>query len=573
MNSLIEIIRKSINELNGNITEQRVTTEFLNKLTSKFNPQEISTISKEELDYIKTLELSDQERKFIYAFSNPDARSIFESFGLDANQWDIMKSIRQKLIQVMSENTKTSNLLDKLNKYKELLSTMENPNKSLVSNIALVREVLTEAKVPLEEQIKIILDINKSNINFYNRPSAVTVTVRDENDLEVTNIDKGEVTKILKKYGIDFSFMPEKLQNRLLKYGKLDKIEGILELLKSNKLHSLFNQYEILVKTLVYSDVEKISNVIKICNENNLYNFINKYPTVLFPEISEHTSRVARGTGLDTVITGSYNKFCANVEFFESIGSSAKEVFDKCSTLLTWSDKAMKRAYATVRLYGITDEEVRSTLSILLGSSHAKAMDIAIENKAHPYILDNLSRLAEPFNMFRIKLNAKFIQNRDTRRIPEPFNMRIKDGASKFVVKTVFSERKPRNPFGDNEQETFRLYDAKSIADYIPQYDVEKYNEVLEKADTTVVDPSIETSEFIRNLDELYMADEKPWYNIDGVIISRIKVLRYLSAFMNNNLPLNDDSKLYILSKDSMLDASEFEKLQKALKRVKGVTL
>lgn len=574
---LIEIIKNNIDKIISEINEttasakRNVPLELIHELVPKLYVNSILTISQEELEYIKTLELSDQERRFIYAFSNPNVRDIFESFGFDDNQAEIIDSIQKKLLAVVEEYNKTNNLRSKLNKYKELLSTIENHNKSLISNIELIREVLTDAKVPLEEQIKIILEINQSNINFYNKPSVTVEEVKDEDDFEITNIDKDEVIKIFKKYSIDFNAMPEKLQNKLLRYGRLEKIDNILKFMENSKLDYLFTKYEVLVKTLLYSSEDKIANVIELCNQHGLYGFIAKCPTVMFPEIKERGGRGSHGLGTEIVTTGSYNKFCANLKLFKEIGFDIRGIYSSCPTIFTWSNKALRKSYNALRMYGINNSEIEFTPSVLLGFSQAKVMDMAIECNAYTYIKDNLSRLTGPFNMFRIKLNEKFIRNRDTRRIPEPFSMMVRYGCTKLVVKTALSDKKPKNPFGDNEQETFKLYDARNIREYVNPNVIDEYDAILEKTDTDVINSN--AIELIKALDETYTAASKPWYNIDGVIISKIKVLRYLSAFMANNIELNDDLLLYILSKDSMLDSLEFEKLQNAIKKVKRVAL
>ena len=581
MNDLIELLQRDINELETQKLELESELNKLDKLIQGFTGDDFFDIPSNDLKFVlnkgEELQLVRTERTFIETFANNNGTlNVIREIGLDDTQKEIILSIKRKLqsLKVRSEDSNESIILNsKLNRAKNLVLVLRNTDINLIDDFDYIKYLFNKNNVPLEKQKEFILEINKSNLNFHSNMIGNASTPSDEvevidvDTLDKTDLNVDEVIEVFNKYGINFNDLPKQYRDRLLKYGDINKFDELLGLLKQKGLTFVYKKYEILTKILLYSNSDIIEEAVRL--SYGLDNFLIKTPTVLFPELRERNVRWERtgGTGAYNE-SGSFNKFKANIEFFNSVGIDPLYISRKCITLLTRSPKVIKRAYAGLKLYGISITDDVSAISVLWARNPLDELDIAIECDALEYIMDNLSRLADNnrVNLYRIKYNDKLLNEGSENASKTPY---LSSRNTKKLKLTEKFYKSGVDVYGDTSDDTFEKYEA--VQPLIENQ--KKYDDFLSNITADSISKSTIESPIIRSLDEQFKRSEYV-YNINGVIISRLKVIRYYEKLMYD-FDLTPDLLLYIVTKNTMLDSSELNRVTGALyfARVRGSSL
>ena len=69
-------------------------------------------------------------------------------------------------------------------------------------------------------------------------------------------------------------------------------------------------------------------------------------------------------------------------------------------------------------------------------------------------------------------------------------------------------------------------------------------------------------------LDKEYSSKQVRAYNIDGVLISRYKVLRYMTTLIYNGMNESKDMLMYAITKNSFLTKEEYEKIETVVENI-----
>ena len=64
------------------------------------------------------------------------------------------------------------------------------------------------------------------------------------------------------------------------------------------------------------------------------------------------------------------------------------------------------------------------------------------------------------------------------------------------------------------------------------------------------------------------MSKQARTYNIDGVLISRNKVLRYMTTLIYNGMNESKDMLMYAITKNSFLTKEEYEKIETVVENI-----
>ena len=69
-------------------------------------------------------------------------------------------------------------------------------------------------------------------------------------------------------------------------------------------------------------------------------------------------------------------------------------------------------------------------------------------------------------------------------------------------------------------------------------------------------------------LDKEYSSKQVRAYNIDGILISRYKVLRYMTTLIYNGMNESKDMLMYAITKNSFLTKEEYEKIETVVENI-----
>lgn len=326
----------------------------------------------------------------------------------------------------------------------------------------------------------------------------------------------------------------------------------------------------ILYRILLFSSEEKINEVITNALENNIPEIFKMYPTILYPTIRDKEMKLKRNTGSSQnkplEKTGALNYYLENVKILEEIGYPIDLAFKKCSSFFVHNPKKVRENLAYLKMYNISiyneDGSFKSFLSILKNDNLMDNIDLAIENGTYEYCKQNMSRLICDVIFYRIKCNEKFKRNNDSRAIDMPY-VRYKNNTEKMALKSPFYQTNSEI-FGKTKEDVFALYDAVIYgSDETPIYDELISFGNIDNISTIALD-----DEYIMYLENNYKGNEY-MYNINGVIVSRYKVLRYYSSLIKqDDINPSEDLIMYVVTLNSMLDQEELNNVYQHIHKI-----
>ena len=380
----------------------------------------------------------------------------------------------------------------------------------------------------------------------------------DEAELIETNIEIDKIKELLNEFGIDISKFKDIELNKLSKYGNLEKMRDILELLRTEKIigDNIKLSPEILSKTLIYSSALNILSV-KEKNDLDFMELVRKIPTVLFPTVKE-SGKKKGGTGEWAIgSSGAMNNYIKNSELLESLDIPFEAVWRQCFSFFSASNKTIVGNISDLELYGIplvrNDNGINNVFSSLKYLNIIDAYDVALENNAKEYALNNLSaispHLSYKFSMIKLAnkmgLSEEQIFGYYTTPIRKPF----------------LKEKTLKNHFIPiNLEEIYKEYDAVSIN--IPNKSI--YDNIFDITDNWQIPASIFDDSNIRALEKFSESDDL--YNFNGTKISKKKVLRRYAALKLNGKDNDMSSIMYCIIYGSMLDEKDFENIYSLVK-------
>ena len=602
---LKKIIEVQISNINNTINKYNLLSS-LESYAIKLDEENLWDLTEEEAKYIinklkNISKLTSTEEKFLLDFVKlpPEVKKVKKTYvGLDEKQLSIFKGIKNKISSHKEDNLKKD--IDRLNSiladYKNLLSKLsEQNNMFLITETNIISELLTQEKISLEEQMQIFLDVNKLNEKIfanYGLKDSYEEEDIDEDSLGITNLSEEKLDELFKNYGIVWESVSllnseskiDKITKaklywkaKLLKYGDYDKISELLEFLSDKRLTHIFEMPEILVKVLLYSSVSKITEAINTAEENSL-NYLKIFrdsPTLMYPSIKERRSiKLLPGGGHGprkegTTTSGSLNKFINNSKFLKDNGIPVDVVYSNCKDFFTFSTKTIEEVYSELMLYGFSfrypNGEVRNGFSCLTSSDVMDKLDIAIEAGCVYYYQDNLSKLLDnTLNLYKVKFarSNNFIGSNIFR------TYRQNNGYTSTALIGAFKENRE---YGISSDDTFSKYGAVDVSKELDENKYMLYSSVINNSDSNRITELALNDFLITQLDDKYKDQNNDLiYNFDGVIISRIKVLRlYQALISNSSIEYDKDLLVYVITRNSMLNIEEMEKIRECLKTIK----
>ena len=398
------------------------------------------------------------------------------------------------------------------------------------------------------------------------------ITNKDE-EIEVinkTNITKEDLEKLFQKYGINYQDIKSTAKSELETYGNLENIEQIILTLKKYNLFSveIFNNYQLAISRIfIYSKPEIVESVIKTYQRYNLNisEFLDdffKRPAKFIPRkrkwLMRNTDDKKTTNNKDEENIGGYEDFEKNLELFNSIGVDIAKAYQKSAYYFEKPHDSIKKSLKNFDLYGITPKYYRDTLSAFANHNQLDILDIFIEFNAFDYVTSNMSRACINKNslmfykMFKARENGIDIHSlyKDTKKgIQLPSTITYDD-------KTYLDVNK------DNYQELNVYHKEPSELEQI-------FDEIVKKSDNNTI-----AFDFINQLNSIKILDKEDSskqvraYNIDGLLISRYKVLRYMTTLIYNGMNESKDMLMYAITKNSFLTKEEYEKIETVVENI-----
>lgn len=580
-NLLSEILNKEIISVNSSLSSYKKliddASSIIEKLTNEdiygLNFKDIETLLDNSID----LNLTQSEKDFLLGISKLDNvnKVTLKMLGLSKSQKVTLITIKRKievLINASSVNDTIDNYSNYLEKCKKLLNQTINNNINLISDISLINSIMEKYDIKFKDKVRIFLEINKSNLDFYekikNHDQIEEVDIQDESNLKETNLDFEELKKVFSSLGIDLEEFNIKYITRLKKYGDIDKFVSIIKLLKENNLEYIFKNQEVFVKILLYSNLEYINNIINICKKEDIMDIMKKFQTIFFPLVRDNMDiNIKSGASGKSYLCGSYNNFVNNIKFLKNLGISPSLVMKKCSTFFVRNYKQSLNILKCLDIYGITLGRTVKEIPFTVFRSAPialKRLDEAIEFDCYQYVVNHLSRISDfNCNLHRIKYARKLANMNSTLGCVNPY--KYSKSSNNVYLISLFSSNKDAT-YGLKATDTKKMYEAVDV----DTYNKKQLDIILDSAESVIdIDLSIAKDPIIQELDNNFKVDNIR-YSFDGVVISRLKVLRYYKIFSNDpNITIDKSTLLYIICINSMIDKDELNKIEHSLDKIK----
>ena len=536
--------------------------------------------------------LTDIETKCIIVFSkySKEEKQIKKATnGLSVIQRSIFGSIFDKLnvYNLEKNNENVEKVKIKIDKYKSLLSKFNRNDILLIDEFDLIEEILRKNEFTTLEKLEIYNEINKINGKIFDlmNQNNEEENILSEDDLEVTNLQFDELNSFFKVNEIkcfdDVIYERREapkysqlllLYNKLSKYGKYDKMQSLIDFIKLKNLQFVFNNPEILTNTLLYSSVDLLQNMINISEENGMdwRDALLRCPVYFYPSVrmNKKSDRNSTPGENSSSITGGLSNYESNIKFLNSKNITCSDVLSDCVTFFSFKASNNKKNYEFLQKYLIPLKDqygrTKKGFSALKYSVIFDNLDIGIECGCYEYYKDNITVLIDGrSNMYRIKLAEK--QNYSASDFFSEVNMKNNLGIKKVLRRSALK----REEFGKDQDETFNQYSAVTIDNYINSDTVELYDKILKSNENINITDISEKDYYIQKLDNVYMKNDLI-YDFGGVIISRLKVLRFYQTLISSpEIEPSYDVLLYVITKLSMLDEEEMNIIISSLKSLK----
>ena len=561
-----EIEKVRSNVLNIMDVDLRSIEDILGELSV---PEEDKKQIANYLRTIQTLLRFNRDKKTTYIIQESQLQYVRDFFErLDA----LSKEKKEQDNESMNTIGRLSNLCEK---YKELLRALEDKNSTtFINDQELIELLMRECSLTESTKRGILLSIMKYNKRvFQNR-------LGDQKEGEQSSeLDEEQVSEIFKRYHYDFSELSEDLQQELLKHGNLKNIEDILEVLTQYYFprFSLEKKGNKLVLLLLRGNKDVIENIVLFSKKRGITpRELTGILPVLIPQGFSPRKKL-EGDSVLPAISGRSDDYVKNVEYLEKLGFETSYIYGKCKEVLVLNHQRLVKNMEAYQEYGFpffrdNGSLVHPALGFLLSRNFAEIVDQFIEicPLGHSYIKQNMSRIyniVSPKDLVFYNIIASYMpvdENGDYQEAVGPF---VNSNSTKPLLR------------GEITRYIGSGYES------IPYKGIEQTNKEeitgtieipiqgKERMDTAVEKSNAEETEIVdivgKDLDELepYTDPNDPSrYNFDGRLISKPKVKRIYNILKTYGLNSLEDSLLYAITYNSIMNQEDFDKIKGILK-------
>ena len=404
----------------------------------------------------------------------------------------------------------------------------------------------------------------------------------EEEVVDFSNLDINEVKDLFRKFNLNFNDLNNNSQQKILLYGNILNIKSILKVLSDSSIKINLKEYgdkfvEILLLSNSSNVLTIIQNIKKDLNSEDLIELNKMFTNYLsipavfikglktFEKTNTRKGRnkpVERKPKTDSrdklkeenrhYIVGGFNNYLLNRELFIQEGIDINKAIEICPSIFSEPHRNVKLNLLKFKMYKVNMKTLHNTLSAFRASYPLDIIDMYIEGGFESYILDNLSII---INMGAVDylyqmLNAK---------------------RSGYTDDQIFVYRK----LGEEGQvkKTRRASNLLAFAkDHLSNEDEYKQSEnpklELLFQEFSPINEKIFKTDYIKILDNNFLLNDRT-YDINGIYISRYKVLRLYSILLENGI--NDlETFKYIIFRKKIINVLEYKTLSSILDKVLG---
>ena len=541
---ILDDLRQDVNEIT------KVDMNTLNEIIQLFPlPDEKKASLKKELDIIKALLTLNQTEKTNYTL-HPNQLAAFTTF-ID----NLEKYIEKKNLEKQSIDPEYNHIMVLTNRYKNLLSKLKKPNhEELITDIDTILHLFSENQVSEEDRQAILLSLIK-----YNQE----VIAKKEHDINHRRVDLTtmELTSIFQQYGYDFSKLDTSYQIKLKKEGDRKNIDEVFLAMQDVGFVRFHEDTSglILTSLLLGSTKKIIEDVTSLARERG----INL--TTSQQLISAYLPRTYLWNGRYHI--GKMEDFKKNLVLLAEHGISIPDVSSKIKELLTISNSRLQNNLEWLERYGLYKDTVSDLLlddflSALMSKNIPEVIDLWIES--HPlgivYVKNNLSVLSSYVSddvLLFYKLHMSLMQNDVS-----PFRLTVSNGVKKLHL---------RKEFTNDTIPYLGIYDLESAKEVTKTFEIlfekqDKYMNCARLSLTNSISDNVFDYPYIVSMNHFSDPHETLLYDIAGIKISKLKVLRIYDSLCKCGLGDSLDALLFAVTYHKLFTEYEYHKLVVTIK-------
>ena len=467
---LLELVKKyKLSKENNSLEEDynRLLLCFQN--ASNFNNLDINLLLKylEEVNYTTY-----SKAQIITTINYIKRNNLFNSIPYQ----EFLKSIYESLSTLKSKkNTNSDNLLSRID---ALIETINNKDL-FIEDLILVKQILKESNIDIEDIYKIMNDINKHNRRIVKK-------------------EKPTINELLEKYG--FKVRITNYEANLLKDNIEEKLEYISKTLEFNFLKETSSSLKLTLTLL--APLDNIKEILKLSRDVNL-NLESIFPIFYLNEdyvIDDNQENYY------SLFKGSYETFTKNTRLLHSLGCDINDLYENFGGLFYIDTNVLISNIENLTKYNISFK----IPSVLESDDLVSKIDMFIESGLYDYIMQVPQIL---LNKDKALFHRIYYAKKN--------NLPIKN---RFLSKEITS----LNGYNINEE---------NYLDLVPTYKLPKFDNEFYKQ-VRITNPSKIDNRIIKNvikiLDDNFLERDNV-YKISDVLVSRNKVIRLFQSFLNLN--------------------------------------
>ena len=557
-----------------------------------------------------------KELKTMYNMFYIDNKQTLEIIGICKKYSEILSDKIEFLEKELEDSSKKEGILEEYNNIREIIS--RNIDFTDVTKLLMF---VKDMNISLKDKIDIIREINSQVLKI--EAEALTEDVPDTNeDIEVidvvniSNINVEDVQALFSKYGYDIhSIFDDEDIDRIVKYGNLQNMEEILIAIKEIKLNDDKKQSSKLANIFVLSNGEIVKTVLDNIKADSKANFssnnyslseifnsyLDCYP--LFIKGNKSLDKVnGKGPGgdgpINESVTGSFGKYLAirNIIKSEDNDADINAMIERSgSVFVQCSARSFKKRLEKFKLYGATKDNYFGTLSCFLGNHSLDIIDVFRELGHDKYLfkggfsttcrrVDNINMTLSLIKLYNKRGESIYFREPDGDKRKyyklKGYISTPKSGSKGgmilagdtrdmldmgLIVKTsdiAFPKRNGEKGVILSELGRFENYCNRYYEENVTKYD--EYDRIISDNENDNITSMSLNNIYIRELDDAYKVSEY-LYDIDGVMISRFKVLRVFETLLSNRLG-NLDGLFVAITRNSILTKDELERIDKEIR-------
>lgn len=534
---VLENLRKDINEIT------KIEMSMLNEMVDSFQISDKDKDDmKKELDIIKALLTLNQKEKTNYTLL-PNQLTTISAF-LD----NLETYIEEKNIEKQAIDPEYKNIIMITNKYKDLLYKIKDPNTNeLIMDVDTILQLFQDTKITEEEKQMILLTLIK-----YNQE----VMYEKENNHQKKRATIKELTAIFSRYGYSFSKLDKKYQDQLKKYGTLKNIEDVLSIMQKLEFPKIDEKEEglLLVTYLIATNKDALEEVTAFAQERGI-------------NLTELKNLVCAFIANDYLYNNKYrigrkDDFTKNISLLVEHGISIPAIINKGKDLLIINNEKLQNNLDWLECYGLYSSMQEESLlddfiTALKSQNIPEVIDLWLENHqlGLQYIKNNLSILSSHMSNQAILFYKLYKSEKENKN--DAFRLTVSNGVKKLSLRKEMTHNNIDYQ-GIHDKESALIVTKHQKPIFAREKD---YEQVAKKSIYNKISDDIFTREEIISLNRFSDLKETLLYDINGLKVSKLKVLRIYDALCKNNLGESLESLLYAICYNKIITKEEYNKL------------